>query len=190
MARQSFKIDDRPVLMPKVKAGLFPHHVRYTPCSASALLHHIFDRCAFCPQAQVLTPQARVQHSQSGPSPTFHLPSHYPPLQTALTIWPLPHSPNTPCDYFLLDFLPIFQSPTRAPAPQRSLLKLFPFMVTQVLSEFCLTASFLCIVPFIAWLHNRSIADGNQVLKIKALRNFRRLSLSTSFIRSKNTKPE
>lgn len=97
-ARWSFKTNVRPVLMPKVKAGLFPHHVRYTPCSASPLLHHIFNSCLLPTSSSSNSLGQSSTPSPSGSSPTFHLPSHthlckllqqfdlFPILQTHLVI--------------------------------------------------------------------------------------------------------
>ena len=91
---------ERPVLMPKTKAGLFPHYPRNTPCAASPLLHHRFHNH--------LLPTSSSSNSLGQSSLPSHLapaqPSNF-PLTTNLhkllrpTVWPMPHSPNTPCNY-------------------------------------------------------------------------------------------
>lgn len=180
---EASKTNDRPVLVPKVKAGLLLHHPRYIPCSASALLHHTFNSCLLpaCSNSKSLGQSSTP--SPPGPTPTFHLPSQYPPLQTVPTIWPLPLSPSAPWNSSLMDLGPYFKVQPKPHSSSCSHSRWHrPFLNSQ--SILCLHRSLYSVViqQVYRWLQLDS--------DVKPLRNMRRWFHSTPFICSKDTKPE
>ena len=82
--------NDKPVLLPKVKADLFPHCPRYTPCPASPLLHHTFHSSLQFTSSSSNSLGQSSTPSSHGRGPIFCLLSHYTPLQSAPITWPLP----------------------------------------------------------------------------------------------------